>query len=276
MLMLVIMALAAIVSIMVLAKPLMERINQAYGFEPHQYNSADQFVNTDWVLYIGISASILYAILYVLKYNKTVGDKFALLQGAAWDLIFLMEASGPGGAESRAEKAEKTVERFAVNGAERVMGRPLAAWQQIDPKLTDAGLELAKIYKADSSSYRQGRQAVRRAIFIFLAIIRDQNIRAARQMILDYNRRKNADWPSLYHLEEFLDIQAGEPVEQTYFQHATSISAIRKAKASLMKGQNYLTPSISGRDPIEISGKDIFGAMREFTRTDDTGRAARD
>jgi hypothetical protein len=247
------------------------------------------FFMAGWsIVALGVGATILLVMLYRRRHRNAVGSKIDALQGAAWELIKLMENSGPGGPEARSERAEATTERFAVTGAAAVGRRPLAVWREVDPKLTDAGLRLMDLYKADSAKFRKGRGAVRNALVIFLAIVRDRNLQSAYALMVEHmmaQRDEHAagsrSLPNFSNLKIFLDLPTEWPTGdlpeqmrgQSFYEYLTSSVAVQRLGDEVMNGLEYRTLDSLGSDPIIVADAEILKAMREFIRSDNTRRA---
>lgn len=242
------------------------------------------------IIGVGVLAAILLGLLTYMRYMTTIYSKMDALQGACWELIKMMENSGPGGAESRATRAETTVERFGVIGATSVLAtRPLATWQEINPELTDAGLKLADIYRGDSRGFRASRGAIRNGLAIFLAILRDSNLQSAYTLLVEHMKAQRDEFedskkktlPNYANLKQFLDLPIDWPTGdiperchgQTLFGYKTSMRALYGIGSRLFAGLEYQSPAIGDRQAVLFAEAQIPVAMREFIRTDDTGQA---
>lgn len=254
-----------------------------------------------WIIFSGIVATVVLSTLIWNGIQVTIDDKAAWLHGAALDLIKAMENSGPGGAESRAGKAEQTAERFAVVGIAAARrdrdGLPLHSApgpmgfgmppSEVDLKLTDAGLALAEIYRKDAANFRRSRGAVRNAALVFIAIVQHSNILSAHAMMTEYMKAQRDDearslpgWPSL---KLFLDLPTTWPTGdaperaaatgRTMREVLTAFWALKRVRRTLFKDLSYRTPVVGDRPSRLVEGDNIIKAIREFTRTDDTGQA---
>jgi hypothetical protein len=249
------------------------------------------FFMAGWgIVALGAVAAILLGGLFWLQHQEAIGTKASALQGAAWELIKLMENSGPGGAESRAVKAEATTERFAVNGATAVAGRrPLAVLHEHNPGLTEAGLKLMDLYKADSKGFRFGRGGARNGVAVFLSIMRDRNLQAAYVAMVEHMKAQRDELaekgskglPNFPNLKMFLDLPTEWPTGrmpemmrgQGFYGFVTSNLALQRSAASVLSGLEYKTPAVGDRPALLAYGDDVLKAMREFVRSDDTGAA---
>lgn len=249
------------------------------------------FFMAGWgIVALGAVAAILLGGLFWLQHQEAIGTKASALQGAAWELIKLMENSGPGGAESRAEKAENTTEKFAVNGAAKVMTpRPLAVWREHNPGLTEAGLKLMDLYKADSKGFRFGRGGARNGVAAFISVLRDRNLQAAYVTVVDHMKAQRDELaekgskslPNLTNLKIFLNLptewpQGRMPEEQRgmgFYGFLTSNIALTRTAGHVLSNLEYKTPAVGGRPALIAHGDDVLKAMREFVRSDDTGAA---
>ena len=248
-------------------------------------------VNAGWgIVILGAVAAMLLALLFFARHRDAIGSKSDALQGAAWELIKLMENSGPGGAENRAEKAENTTEKFAVTGATKVMTpRPLAVWREHNPGLTDAGLKLMDLYKVDSKGFRFGRGGARNGVAAFLSVLRDRNLQAAYVTVVDHMKAQRDELadkgtkglPNLTNLKIFLNLptewpRGQMPEEQRgqgFYGYLTSNIALTRMGGQVLRNLEYKTPAFGGRPAIVAHGDDVLRAMREFVRSDDTGAA---
>lgn len=248
-------------------------------------------INLGWgIVAIGAAAALLLGFMVWMRHQDVIGMKTNALQGAAWELIKLMENSGPGGAEGRAVKAEATTERFAVNGARAVAGtRPVAVLREHDPGLTEAGLKLMELYKADSKGFRFGRGGARNGVAVFLSIMRDRNLQAAYVTMVDHMKAQRDELaekgsrglPNFSNLKMFLDLPtewpAGDMPErlrgQGFYGWMTSNVALTRLGARVFDGLEYKTPAAGDRPALIAHGTDVLKAMREFVRSDDTGAA---
>lgn len=248
-------------------------------------------VNMGWgVVGIGAVAALLLGLLFWLQHKDAIGSKIDALQGAAWELVKLMENSGPGGAEARAEKAENTTEKFAVNGAAKVMTpRPLAVWREHNPGLTEAGLKLMDLYKADSRNFRAYRGGARNGVAAFISVLRDRNLQAAYVTMVDHMKAQRDELaekgskslPNLTNLKIFLNLptewpRGQMPEEQKgmgFYGFLTSNIALNRTAGRVLSNMEYKTPAVGGRPALIAHGDDVLKAMREFVRSDDTGAA---
>lgn len=248
-------------------------------------------INVGWgIVGLGAISAILLGLLFKMRHKNAVGSKVDALQGAAWELVKLMENSGPGGPEARGERAEATTEKFAVTGAATVGRRPLAVWREVDPRLTDAGLTLMDLYKTDSAKFRKSRGAVRNAVTIFLALVRDRNLQSAYTLMVEHMMAQRDEaaagsrsLPNFANLKIFLDLPTRWPTGdlpermhgQGFYQYLTSSLALTKLGSGVMSGLEYRALNPQGIDPIIVTNADILKAMREFIRNDNTGAAFR-
>lgn len=237
--------------------------------------------NIGWgVVSVGLVSALILTWLKYGHHQDAIGSKMSALTGAAWELISLMENSTPGGPESRAVKAEATMEKIAIAGSERVVARPLAVVRQLDPRLTEAGLKLVEDYKSSSAGFRKSRGAVRQGVRIFLAIIRDRNLQAAYILMVEHMRAQLEDrsLPNFPNLKLFLDIPIDWPDRdmidrlggQGYYGYMTSSAALQRLGQAIFDGLEYKTFDPRGLGALTVTGQDIIVAMREFTRSDDT------
>lgn len=248
-------------------------------------------VNAGWgIVALGAISAILLGLLFKMRHKNAVGSKVDALQGAAWELVKMMENSGPGGPEARGERAEATTEKFAVAGAAAVGRRPLAVWREVDPKLTDAGLKLMDLYKTDSAKFRKSRGAVRNAVTIFLALVRDRNLQSAYTLMVEHMMAQRDEaaagsrsLPNFANLKTFLDLPTHWPTGnlpermhgQGFYQYLTSSLALSQLGQRVVSGLEYRALNPQGIDPVIVTDGDILKAMREFIRSDNTGAAFR-
>lgn len=209
------------------------------------------------------------------------------LRGAAFELVKLMENAGPGGAESRATKAEGTAERFAVNGAATVAAaeKPpamIGTASHIDRGLTAVGDELLKFYRTDSAKFRKGRGQVRTGAMIFLTLVGQKNLNAARMMMIDYIREQMNEplnsMPNYALLKRFFNMpddwpQEVPPRKWDFWDEQKSKMALGRVRKQVFDGISYRTPALDGKPAVLARNHNVIAAVREFIRSDDTAKA---
>jgi hypothetical protein len=246
----------------------------------------DYLSSFKWILISLILLFLIsYGFIFYIKINQTISKKFDVLRAAAWELIKAMENAGPGGPESRAFKAETTVERFAVAGnvlVEREAAKPalITSGAGKDFALTQSGVGLMRQYWDDAAKFRRGRGYVRTGLMLLLTLVEQKNLHGARMLMIDYmkQRRENPELPPLVNMRYFLDLPVSDDdvdarSSQSYLGYLTSYFALREAETRVFEGLQYRTPGVDGQPSLVVHDGDVVKAMREFIRSDNTAQA---
>ena len=225
--------------------------------------------------------SFTYAWLYVagaivlivmFRVHRAVQDVVGALQGTAWELIRLMENTTPDGPRNRAQIAEATTEKFAVDGNARILRSALISTDQITPELTHAGLNLMERHANDAAQFRAFRGALRAGIAIYLSLMAHRNTHSAFVAMIEYLKRQRdrKDAPSFAELKMVFNLPV-DPPEDTELRHRLRkgltfwdyyiIGRAVRQRRQIFGGLAYHPPTPAG---TVVTGDAILVSMRDY------------
>ena len=236
-----------------------------------------------WWLVGAVALAMVIHILYARYQRRLVlANDIALLRGALWDLVRLMENYPTRSAGRRAGGRAQLLERFAVKGAKEVgAGRemPMGGTGALD--LTTLAFELIDRNEKDGAGHWRRVNGIRRGCYTFLAMAALGALDQAYRAMIDHmiRQRERADGVDNFpELKALLGLPIGVPQpDWTWLENAARTGltlersqeldlALRKGMKVAFSGLHY-KPWPEGDAPeIEYRGQDILAQMREYIR----------
>ena len=216
------------------------------------------------------------ALLVILKIRAALQTRVDALQGAAWELVRLMENTTPDGPRERARVAEATAERFAVTGNAGITRPSLITGDAPTTDLTAAGLSLMERHANDAAKFRSFRSALRGGIAIFLSLMIHRNSQSAWVAMTEYMRRQHdrADAPNFAELKMALGLPPAWPYTPARHRmtrwNEFAIEFAMRQRRKVLSGLEYHPPAPEGSPPIVVTGDNILMAMRAYLHTSNT------
>lgn len=191
---------------------------------------------------------------------------------ALWNLVRLMETNGLNGFAKKADNRAGLVEKFAIEGGERLRASRPTAMMESAPDITTAAFELMDRNDRDGSSFGRKIASIRRGVFAFYAIVELRNPDVAFRTMIEHMQAQVSDDT----MHDFMELKQllGLPVERQ------SVAAIAEyAKAGLPRGRanailraaraSRIFDGVVYRPPGEdrvCSSAAILEEMREYGR----------
>jgi hypothetical protein len=124
-----------------------------------------------------------------------------------------MENTTPDGVRNRAQIAENTTEKFAIEGNSRILRPALISPDTTTGDLTRAGLLLVEKHANDAAQFRAFRGALRNGIAIFISLMVHKNTHSAFVAMKEYSKRQRdrKDAPSLAELKMVFGLPEDPP-----------------------------------------------------------------
>ena len=240
-------------------------------------------VEYSWVAIIIIPIVALFLIVTAVfaakKQSRLLRDA-SFLAGALWELIRLMETSSKAASSKRSGNREDLLQKFAVDGAQRVAaGRPMALSDTSAIDLTNLAFELMDRNEKDGSGHGKKISSIRRGIFVFYMIVAQRQFGIAYRAMIEHMKiqfRSGEEsgmdnFTDLKHLlgmpvtwPTFLDIETCQKNGLSSSRESAIHQLLDSRLDRIFEGVEYVP---AGSDGIVFIGShQILPQMREYIR----------
>lgn len=229
----------------------------------------------------------LIVLYYLIKLRYQVAGIASHLQGAAWDLVRLME-NNPRSTPSKTRKRwQQEFQALVLQSAAELTRMPSAYYGKLDQPIALTGaIDTLRKGDEETSAFWFKVQGIRNGVQIFYDIMVLRNPGAAFVRMIDHMRRQRDEFenkgkkgsPNLTELKIVLELPTEWPVgdlpEQCLkrglreAQAENIISAARRHKTFILSELIYKPwPSPDEPERVEeFQGDDLLAAMRNYVR----------